>query len=501
MRLLTRHSLTVQLSSKSNTMRVQAAVLLSALAQHTQGATFAVPSAVGTGGLQYATLNSAPIGFSFEFFAFPSYFTNVTATQQCLSNWKDLTGVWPPIRVGGTTQDRATFDPDSKAYVTYSVAQPADAPKNLTFGPSLVDLAAKYGGSVVMGLNRGRNDLQNTIAAAKTVVAKMGGNKGNLKAIELGNEPEYYPNDPQPIALPQWNEKIDALSQDQWAGAVGSAIGQTDIIQAGNSNASPPQWGAATLFATGNKTAEQYMQRYAHHNYPGGKVPDLMNHARTVTNIHGFDADVAAALAIGKPYVFGETNSVSGGGAAGVSPTFGAALWTMDYALRALSSNISNVYFHQGTVGNCQYCQFGRSTMGAPYYGATAATAFLSKAASIAALDNGSSPFAAYASFDQDGKPMRVLLYNSNFYTSGDRPTESFTLTGLSDRTIRAKRLTAASPMTRADSSSEISFGGQTWANVTCVAAGDEKFESADVKGGQVTLSVGAAEALVVYLS
>ena len=51
---------------------------------------------------------------------------------------------------------------------------------------------------------------------------------------------------------------------------------------------------------------------------------------------------------------------VSGGGAAGVSPTFGAALWTMDYVLRAVYTGISRIYFHHGTVGNCQYCFWGR---------------------------------------------------------------------------------------------------------------------------------------------
>lgn len=36
------------------------------------------------------------------------------------------------------------------------------------------------------GLNRGHNDITNTIAAAKSAKGSM----GNLKAIELGNEPE-----------------------------------------------------------------------------------------------------------------------------------------------------------------------------------------------------------------------------------------------------------------------------------------------------------------------
>lgn len=128
---------------------------------------------------------------SFEFFTFPSYFTNVTATNQCLSNWQNLTGTWPPIRIGGTTQDRALYDPTTSAYVVYSVASAADAPASLTFGSSFMTLAGKYKGNVVVGLDRGKNNVTNTIAAAKVAVSEM----SNLLAIELGNEPECkFPN-------------------------------------------------------------------------------------------------------------------------------------------------------------------------------------------------------------------------------------------------------------------------------------------------------------------
>jgi hypothetical protein len=155
-------------------------------AQSAAAVSFSVPSNVGTGGYAYAPLEKAPIGISFEFFAFPSYFTNVTATKQCLANWKDLTGVWPPIRIGGTTQDRASYDGSTSAYVVYSVASPADAPSTLTFGPKFLTLANTYGGTVVMGLNRGKNRLTNTVDVAKVAVSEM----SNLLAIELGNEPE-----------------------------------------------------------------------------------------------------------------------------------------------------------------------------------------------------------------------------------------------------------------------------------------------------------------------
>jgi hypothetical protein len=52
------------------------------------------------------------------------------------------------------------------------------------------------------------------------------------------------------------------------------------------------------------------VRHYAHHNYPGGTVQKLQSHAQIASNIHTmFDADVAAARAVGKEYVLGETNS------------------------------------------------------------------------------------------------------------------------------------------------------------------------------------------------
>lgn len=463
-----------------------------------QAATFDIPSKALTGTYQYATLDPAPVGISFEFFAFPSYFTNLTATNQCLSNLKDLTGVWPPIRIGGTTQDRAQYDGNSSAYVVYSVESPADAPASLTFGSNFMTLAGQYSGSVVMGLNRGKNNVDNTIAAAEVAVSEI----GNLLAIELGNEPEYYPKDGQPIASGlDWTPAADAVSQNNWDITVGSALGAGTIIQAGNSNESPPNWGATELIAAENDTVKQYVKTYAHHNYPGGTVTSLMSHANIVKNLHVFDADVAAALAEGKPYIFGETNSVAGGGAASVSPTFGAALWTMDYVLRATYSNISRTYFHHGTIGNCQYCFWGRYSMGAPYYGAYAATALLAKATHLTVIDDGTTNYAVYVTFDATGAPLKALLYNSDYYSgSGSRSSQSFVLDGLTGTSVRAKRLTAASAESRQDQGSLPTFGGQTFEDGTCLVDGTETFETTTISDGQANFTLQASEGLLVYL-
>jgi len=173
----------------------------------------------------------------------------------------------------------------------------------------------------------------------------------------------------------------------------------------------------------------------------------------------------------------------------------------MDYSLRATVTNISRIYYHQGTVGNCQYCFWGRYSMGAPYYGAYVATALMAGASHIAALDTGTTNYAAYTVFDQDGAPMRVLLYNSDYYTgSGTRSSQPFTLTGLTATSVKAKRLTAASATSRVDQGSDPTFGGQKFTSGTCEISGTETFETVAVSGGQATLTLKATEALLVYL-
>jgi hypothetical protein len=247
---------------------------------------------------------------------------------------------------------------------------------------------------------------------------------------------------------------------------------------------------------------KSYVYDYAHHNYPGGTLTSLMSHSSISSNIAVFQADIAAAATTGKEYVLGETNSVSGGGAAAVSPTFGAALWTMDYVLRASLAGIKRTYFHHGTVGLCYYCWWGRYNMGAPYYGAYAAVAAMAGGSSISALDPGTSNYATYVIYDADKNPLRAVLYNSDYYSgSGTRGSSSFVLRGLEAAgSVKAKRLTAPNALSRVDAGSVPSFGGQTFANVTCEVGGSEVFETAAVVGGSATFTVGASEALLVYL-
>ena len=226
-----------------------------------------------------------------------------------------------------------------------------------------------------------------------------------------------------------------------------------------------------------------------------------MSHAGISSNINIFKADLAAAATTGKEYVLGETNSVSGGGAKDVSPLFGAALWTMDYVLRASNAGIKRTYFHHGTVGLCYYCWWGRYSMGAPYYGAYAATEAMAGGKYISAVDAGTTSYAVYAVYDEAKKPIKLVLYNSDFYSgSGTRGSQTFALDGLTGATATGRRLTAASASTRVDTGGVVSFGGKTFAQGTWVEGGSEVVESVNVVGGKASFTVLASEAMVVYL-
>lgn len=138
--------------------------------------------------------------------------------------------------------------------------------------------------------------------------------------------------------------------------------------------------------------------------------------------------------------------------------------------------------------------------MGSPYFGAYFATMALAGADQIAELDDQTSSFGAYAIY-KDSAPIRVLLYNSEYYTSGTRAYQTVTLTGLSSSTVTAKRLTASYATSRVDEGDSPTVAGQTFENGSCTITGDEVIETATVSSGAATFSVGASEALLVYLS
>ncbi|OCB89324.1 hypothetical protein A7U60_g3525 [Sanghuangporus baumii] len=178
--------------------------------------TFVVPSAAPSSAV---TVDPSLLSVSIEFFAFPGY-TELSGTTTCLANIEKLRGAPPAVRIGGTTQDRATFDANLAQPVNYTVASPADAPTTLTYGPSFFTLAGQLAGDVTIGLNRQLNNLNNTRAGAEEAVQCVTG----LLALELGNEPDLYSSSSPIAGGASWTPATDGASQKSWFTDLSSSV-------------------------------------------------------------------------------------------------------------------------------------------------------------------------------------------------------------------------------------------------------------------------------------
>lgn len=151
-----------------------------------------------------------------------------------------------------------------------------------------------------------------------------------------------------------WNPSADAASQVSWQASVSKAINKTAIIQ-GGVFLQPPKWSVQELGPVEVSSGSLgYVKSFSDHSYPqsacGGastNLQSLQSHSGIVSYTKGFAAEVTAANSAGKPLFFGETNSATCGGG-GISPTFGAALWIVDYVLQAVLLGYERLYFHQG---------------------------------------------------------------------------------------------------------------------------------------------------------
>ncbi|KAF5393616.1 hypothetical protein D9757_000409 [Collybiopsis confluens] len=444
-----------------------------------------------------ATVDSSLVAVSIEFFAFPGY-TQLASTGTCLANLQGLRGSPVAVRIGGTTQDRATYNASLATPVSYTVASPSDAPTSLTFGPSFFTLAASdLKGNVTIGLNRQLNNQANTLAAAVQAKKTM----PNLYAVELGNEPDLYASNSPIVPSTGWNQNADAASEKSWFTDLAPSVG--NIFQA----AVYISWRtAATIPLLGSSIGN--VRSVSEHSYPQSacngattNLQTLLSHSNIVSYTAGFKSDAASAHAAGVRYFLGETNSgrlffsitgdgqlikdymkaTCGGG--GISPTFGAALWIVDYVLQGALNGAERLYFHQGTIGNCQYCWWGRFTTGAPFYGAYFVTEFLgTDGARLEMLDNGTGAVASYVLFNSAGTPVRLLVYNSNYFDgTGTRSTTSVSFTGgsiPSSGTKTALRLTGPNATSRVDQGGVVTIGGQLTFDGNCNAVGAQVREN-----------------------
>ncbi|OJD31273.1 glycoside hydrolase family 79 protein [Diplodia corticola] len=313
-------------------------------------------------------------GYSMEPVWVEDYLKSDLATN-LMSHIANVTGKPAPFRIGGNTADQTYLHPDLNVS-SISIPTPATA-QYFNISPAWYDTWANYfpeGTDLIYTLNLHVNASAwaNALAEAEAVHKALG---DKLTLFELGNEIDHF-------ISKGWRAQGWDVAQytEQWRNITDQILA-TAWYQA---DPSPPKFQAAvfadppwvpdqqdelddfdivnltssTANAAGALVDPALISSYAVHLYPQStcdterwyrmRLDLLSNHTTLWLNVSQYGPQVAAADAAGAPLVLGETNSVSCSGRSGISDTFGAALWTVDYVLLAASAGIAKTYFHLG---------------------------------------------------------------------------------------------------------------------------------------------------------
>ncbi|KAJ5692588.1 Glycoside hydrolase superfamily [Penicillium macrosclerotiorum] len=430
------------------------------------------------------------VSFSIEFSSFPDFAGNKSKpngfSNQLLDNLADLQGVKPHIRVGGNTQDFALYDPNLKTQINGTVVPSVseDYPYIISIGPSYFEAYSTWPG---VKFSHGFNLGKNTSAAYDTLIATVplackALRKDNFAYWELGNEPDLFTGAVRPSG---WNEE-DYVAE--W-------LNKTPIIKAQIAKACPemtsnaaykyiaPSFAGLTNDLDPIETWDKGLNQNqdigmnSMHNYMGGAdspgvtlAHTLMNHTAVVHSVsqHANLARTLSQKGLTKdrdiPYILGEMNSLYHQGKPGLSNSFGAALWGVDFNLYCASQSIHRTHMHQGTdyrYASWQPVQTDKTTIGtkAPYYGNAMVAAMLRGSGDegsegrvqLVNLEMPHETEAAYAAY-VNGQLARIAIinmqqhnYTGNNDSSASRPSASyqFLLPETEGKSLSVQRLLA----------------------------------------------------------
>jgi hypothetical protein len=242
------------------------------------------------------------------------------------------------IRVGGNTSDYASYK---------ETGEPSSSPEKM--GGSVINAAVlrdlgsfldATGWQLIWGLNLGNGTPENAIREAHAVIAAA---KNHLIAFEIGNEPDLFSSHQSHRPTGYGYDKY-LREYRTYRDALRKAI--PDVPLAGPDAADAPDW--VVRFARDEGTDIKLL---THHYYREGQNP-----SSTIEKLLHPDPKLDPLLAKFRsasdasrvPFRICETNSFSGGGKPGVSDTFAAALWVLDFMFTLAAGGCAGVNIETG---------------------------------------------------------------------------------------------------------------------------------------------------------
>ncbi|KAF1846843.1 glycoside hydrolase family 79 protein [Cucurbitaria berberidis CBS 394.84] len=407
-------------------------------------------------------------GFGIEpsnLFSFTGGDDTNTFSVQLLQNLADYAGLPAHIRLGGNTQDYMIYDASQTQYKwtanTNSRAQGVIAADSMIIGPAYFKALDRFpkGTPVTFGLNMAYidNDWEDRIV--KMAQGAVDGMKNvKLYSFEVGNEPDLWLKNSFRSA-PWTGQTYTTQFLDRCAKLYERVLKPANLPSAffeppATASTIGTTFEIAQLVDDGIMTGRDgnnFMTAWNQHDYFYfiGVTPtpltldDLMDLDATNTQFAYWEKQVKAALNTGLPYVLREMSSVGPIGMPGVSDTFGASLWTLNFFMYAATLGIQSVQMHMTANSNASAWQpipmYGSDTSFVrPQYYAHAAVAQLIgngngttqisvlKTSNVGATYSGR--IRAYAAYAKDNLQALVLINSKLAEASQDKGSFTFNI-------------------------------------------------------------------------
>jgi Glycosyl hydrolase family 79 C-terminal beta domain len=448
------------------------------------------------------------LGFSFEYRATREYTgTNPRAINPVLVQLiRDLNLKQSPVlRIGGNSADQ-TWIPARGVKVNPSI--------NFTITPGWLAttraLAQQTGGRLILDLNLKLNSAAEIAAEAHAFENGLG--TSNIKALEIGNEPELYPITPFYYAKPNHTPVYPRPKSYNRAAYL------KEITAFAKPLSGFPLAGPATgnyrwlsrlpkLFKTEPKLKVVTYHRYplircfskpGDRGYPS--IPNLLSPTASRTLLAGAGPYIALAHAHGATFRVDELNSVACKGQPGVSNTFASALWMLDTLFAMARSGVDGVNIH--TLPEAIYHPFtfqqvdGRweASVFPEYYGMLLFTEAAPPGSRLLSVPTPSDPdIRARAALTPTGL-IHVVLINDSLTTDQTIALQSPTGAG---KTAVVERLDAPGGAT---ATSGVTLAGQSFGDQTTTGTLTGPFQDEHLQptGGQYLIKLPASSAAMV---
>ncbi|KAF7967357.1 hypothetical protein HWV62_34635 [Athelia sp. TMB] len=351
------------------------------------------------------------------------------------------------IRVGGNSQETATvvtYDlPNGEFLEKAAIASDTTQTPALLITPDLVYAMSNIS-ALVPGVKWYLGVPMNDTSHLRLQIAEYGEAilGDNLLGFQVGNEPDLYGKDqfggrpttysPQDY-FTEFGQEMTGINADAQIPTKGNIVGPS---------VTGDVWSPEDIFNTGYLTAYSAdlgfisVEKYPDDNcfaifggssepkYPQTEFPKYLVHSAGASIISGFLNASSIAQALGKPMLMFETNTASCGGFPGLSDSFGAALWGLDYGLTMAAANFSGallhvsgatVYYNPFTPPPSNQSAYHTWTVSPLFFASLGVAEALGPTGTAQVVDlgaNGASEYTpAYAIYEH-GAPARVALFN-----------------------------------------------------------------------------------------